>query len=138
MTVGMGVRSLLRSFLKSKSTSLVPLHPASSSDSSRCCVCRWIGCNKAWTRPAAFDTDVGTPLGPLLLLHMRVIFVRSFHATTRRHADASRHQNTLYFLSRPTGFCTETAPNSGVFTREWSKATVSLDCGTFTASIVPK
>ena len=28
--------------------------------------------------------------------------------------------------------CKETAPNSGVFAREWSKATVQMDCNTWT------
>jgi hypothetical protein len=31
--------------------------------------------------------------------------------------------------------CAETAPGSGVFTRRWSKADVTLDCGTYTANI---
>ena len=34
--------------------------------------------------------------------------------------------------------CTETAPGSGVFTREWTKATVSMDCKTFTPTITMK
>eukprot|EP01065_Artemidia_motanka_P034933 TRINITY_DN42915_c0_g1_i1.p1 TRINITY_DN42915_c0_g1~~TRINITY_DN42915_c0_g1_i1.p1 ORF type:complete len:440 (+),score=155.68 TRINITY_DN42915_c0_g1_i1:56-1375(+) len=37
---------------------------------------------------------------------------------------------------KPLGLCTE--PKRGVFTREWTKATVQLDCNDFTASIVPK
>jgi hypothetical protein len=35
----------------------------------------------------------------------------------------------------PNGLCKETAPNSGVFTRDWTKATVSLDCNTWTPTI---
>ena len=38
----------------------------------------------------------------------------------------------------PNGFCAETAPSSGVFTRDWSKATVQLDCNSFTATIKMK
>lgn len=34
--------------------------------------------------------------------------------------------------------CKETAPNSGVFVREWSKASVQLDCNTWTGTITPK
>ena len=34
--------------------------------------------------------------------------------------------------------CKETAPNSGIFTREWSKATVTYDCGTGKEEIVWK
>jgi len=38
----------------------------------------------------------------------------------------------------PLGLCKETAPNSGVFTREWTKATVQTDCSTYTSSITMK
>ena len=38
----------------------------------------------------------------------------------------------------PQGLCAEKAPGSGVFTREYTKATVELNCGTWTGSIVPK
>ena len=31
--------------------------------------------------------------------------------------------------------CSETAPNSGIFTREWSKASVKMDCNSFEATI---
>ena len=34
--------------------------------------------------------------------------------------------------------CAETKPGSGVFTREWTKASVSMDCNTWTPSIVMK
>ena len=35
-------------------------------------------------------------------------------------------------------FCKETSPGSGVFAREWSGATVQMDCKSFTGSIVRK
>lgn len=38
----------------------------------------------------------------------------------------------------PLGLCTETAPNSGVFTREWTKASVKMDCSTYTGTITMK
>jgi hypothetical protein len=38
----------------------------------------------------------------------------------------------------PTELCHETAPNSGVFTRDWTKATISLDCNTWTPTITMK
>ena len=38
----------------------------------------------------------------------------------------------------PTGLCRETAPNSGVFTREWSKATVTMDCKAWKGTITKK
>merc|ERR1719331_1751610 len=38
----------------------------------------------------------------------------------------------------PTGLCKETAPNSGVFVREWTKATIQMDCNTWTPKITLK
>ena len=35
----------------------------------------------------------------------------------------------------PRGQCSETSPGSNVFTREWTKAHVALDCNTFVANI---
>ena len=35
----------------------------------------------------------------------------------------------------PSGFCSETAPGSGVFTRPYTKALVKMDCGTYKGSI---
>ena len=40
-----------------------------------------------------------------------------------------------YDYGEPTGLCTETAPNSGVFTREWTKASIKMDCNTWTPTI---
>ena len=38
----------------------------------------------------------------------------------------------------PLGICSETAPSSGVFTRQFTKSTVSIDCGTFEPTITFK
>lgn len=38
----------------------------------------------------------------------------------------------------PTDFCTETAPNSNVFSREWTKATITMDCNSYKGSVVMK
>jgi hypothetical protein len=38
----------------------------------------------------------------------------------------------------PVGLCKETAPNSGVFEREWTKAKISMDCNTWTPTITMK
>jgi hypothetical protein len=38
----------------------------------------------------------------------------------------------------PLGLCSETASGSGVFVREWSKATVQMDCTTWTPTITMK
>eukprot|EP00759_Apiculatamorpha_spiralis_P046574 PhF_6_TR42883/c0_g1_i2/m.64969 len=35
----------------------------------------------------------------------------------------------------PIGLCQETAPNSGVFVRNWTKAAVKMDCNTWTPTI---
>lgn len=38
----------------------------------------------------------------------------------------------------PTNNCSETAAGSGIFVREWSKATVTVDCNTLAGHIVLK
>jgi hypothetical protein len=38
----------------------------------------------------------------------------------------------------PLGLCAETTAGSGIFLREWSKATVQMDCNTWTPSITMK
>ena len=38
----------------------------------------------------------------------------------------------------PQGLCKETAPDSGVFTREWTKASIKMDCNTWTPTITLK
>ena len=38
----------------------------------------------------------------------------------------------------PTGLCAETAAGSGVFTRDWTKATIQMDCNTYMPTITFK
>lgn len=38
----------------------------------------------------------------------------------------------------PTGMCKETSVHSGVFVREWTKASVQMDCNTYTPEIKMK
>lgn len=38
----------------------------------------------------------------------------------------------------PSGLCQETAPNSGVFTRDFSKSTVTMDCNAWKPTIAMK
>ena len=38
----------------------------------------------------------------------------------------------------PVGLCKETATNSGIFEREWTKAKISMDCNTWTPTITMK
>ena len=44
----------------------------------------------------------------------------------------------LQDFGEPTEVCKETAANSGVFTREWTKASISMDCNTWTPTIKMK
>ena len=41
-------------------------------------------------------------------------------------------------VAGPAGICKETAPQSGIFTREYSKASVSMDCNTWKGTITMK
>merc|ERR1711974_412699 len=38
-------------------------------------------------------------------------------------------------FGEPTGICHETSPGSHVFVRKWTRATISLDCNTFSAQL---
>ena len=41
-------------------------------------------------------------------------------------------------FGEPAELCKETAPSSGVFTREWTKATIQMDCSSWTPTIKMK
>ena len=41
-------------------------------------------------------------------------------------------------VGEPLGFCAETATGSGIFSRSYTKVTVSMDCATFTPTIINK
>ena len=41
-------------------------------------------------------------------------------------------------FGEPLDRAKETSPNSGVFVREWSKATIQMDCNTYTPKIIMK
>lgn len=38
----------------------------------------------------------------------------------------------------PTGLCKETAPNSEIFERDWTKASVKMDCKSYTGTVIMK
>ena len=38
----------------------------------------------------------------------------------------------------PLGLCKETAANSGIFEREWTKAKIAMDCNSWTPTITLK
>ena len=76
----------------------------------------WVGC--AGSRGPGFPKNDGVP---------------PIHPGTKWHAKVL---STDY--GTPLGYCTQTAPNSGVFKREWSKATVEVDCGKWEGTITMK
>jgi len=41
-------------------------------------------------------------------------------------------------VGEPLGFCAETAPQSGVWRREYTKYSIQVDCGDFTSTFTPK
>ena len=43
-----------------------------------------------------------------------------------------------YDYGEPTTLCSETAPDSEVFVRDWTKSTVTVDCKAYTSKIVMK
>ena len=98
----------------------------------------WSGCSRVYEWTEALDGDYGEPLG-----------------RTRRKPCTSFAQicpRLSVFLSDETvlilnndlkrwvraGLCSESAPGSGIFTREWSKSTITLDCNTWNSTIVFK
>jgi hypothetical protein len=64
----------------------------------------------------------------------------SQHAAAREDLSLSlSHARGLITQGEPVDkVCKETAPNSGIFTREWSKASVQMDCATWTPTIKMK
>ena len=76
----------------------------------------WVGC--AGSRGPGFPNNDGVP---------------PIHPGTKWHTKVL---STDY--GTPLGHCTETAPNSNVFTREWSKASVAIDCGKWEGTIKMK
>ena len=64
------------------------------------------------------------------------------HTHTPQHlltpTDYEVPEQLNWDFGEPTGLCTETAPNSGVFTRDYTKSTVQLDCNTWTPTLTLK
>merc|ERR1712232_993822 len=65
-------------------------------------------------------------------------WIGSFSATGSHSKPFTRPEELDIDVGKPQGFCRETAENSGVFTRDWSKVTVQLDCNKFKGAITPK
>jgi hypothetical protein len=49
--------------------------------------------------------------------------------------DYTMPEQFAWDFGEPTEICKETATGSGVFTRDWTKATVGMDCNTWTATL---
>ena len=60
----------------------------------------------------------------------------------RTHAGCSREyevpEQINWDFGEPTELCHETAPGSGVFTRDYTHATVGMDCTTWTPTLTLK
>jgi hypothetical protein len=55
---------------------------------------------------------------------------------SREYEYPAKQFNADY--GEPLGLATETAKDSGIFVREWSKATVQMDCNSYTPKITFK
>ena len=96
----------------------------------------WKGCSKDYPVPAALNADyVKHPRNPNTLHHfddicalfdrLTALFLRVCCCTVR-------------FQGAPTGLCKETAPKSGIFTRDWTHATAKMDCNAYVGEITMK
>ena len=71
--------------------------------------------------------------------HARAVRAAPTHARARECCDADQVPEQLNWdYGEPTGLCKETAADSGVFTREWTKATIRMDCNTWTPTLTMK
>jgi len=52
--------------------------------------------------------------------------------------DYSVPEQFSWDFGEPTELCHETSTGSGIFTREWTKSTVTMDCNTWTPTITLK
>ena len=78
---------------------------------------------------AVADATMKLPDGKYLL-------VKDPNKPTLRTYEVPEQINWDY--GEPQGLCKETGDNTGVFTREWSKATITMDCNTWTPTIAMK
>ena len=78
----------------------------------------WKGCSKNYPFPPEFDLDYVSAAISLCLL-------RNLKEAVAQGEPVDK-------------VCKETAPNSGIFTREWSKADVKMDCNNWKPTITMK
>ena len=96
------------------------------------------GCNHDSTEVLDFDADLANFLlvrGPHAWLgHGWLGCSRDYSAATSGANGVALNAD----YGEPTALCQETGPNSGVFVREWSKATVTMDCNVWKSQIKMK
>lgn len=81
-------------------------------------------------------TDFRQDLANFLLIRGRYAWLGHSWKGCSQTYDFPQALNRDY--GEPEGLCHETAPGSGVFRREWSKASVEMDCNTWTPTITKK
>ena len=105
----------------------------------------WLGCTSDYERPDALQYDYGNACAAclgysshassvLFFLNFLVTHVVSFVLFTDVCSESLSPSHLQTGV--PTDpVCRETGPGTGMFTRKWSKATVTLDCTTFMPNI---
>ena len=79
-------------------------------------------------------TDVDQDVANFLLVRGPYAFLgNGWLGCSRQYEYPAAQFNADY--GTPLGFCAETAPNSGVFKREFTKSTVQMNCATWTPTI---
>lgn len=87
----------------------------------------WLGCSKQYDFPEPLNKDYVSSVELVTML-------TSALCQCHRPFIALKYCHCLQGV--PTGLCKET--KSGVFEREWTKASVKMDCGTYTGSVTMK
>ena len=111
----------------------------------------WLGCSREYEVPEQLNWVQGLRhrLGPRLAYSFALYhhltrgapcsawWLYRWNAEWRLRSDVMSDSHFQDF-GEPTEVCKETAANSGVFTREWTKASISMDCNTWTPTIKMK
>ena len=67
---------------------------------------------------------------------VHALFNVGWTGCSRQYEYPAKQFNADY--GEPLGLATETAHDSGIFVREWTKATVQMDCNTYMPKITFK
>ena len=105
----------------------------------------WMGCGCGWEHnghfPALFTscsiyTSSQCKSGIHTLLHCAADGLTHLHCSGKMPCDIYQRPAALDLdYGTPTALCSETAPGSAVFSRNWSKSRVTVDCNTYTSHI---